>query len=474
MAELLAAASPRGRGVLTATVLGSGMAMLDGTVVNVALRRIGTTLGASVAELQWVVNAYMLSLASLILVGGALGDRFGRRRVYMVGVTWFAVASVLCGLARTPEQLILARLVQGVGAALLTPGSLALIQASFRPQDRAAMIGRWAGLGGVAAAVGPVLGGWIVDNASWRWIFWINVPVAVVVLVLCRRCVPESCDEQVDRGFDVPGAVLGAVGLGALTYALIEAQEVAAGYVVTAAAVGTASLGLFVLRERRAPHPLVPLHLFRSRVFSIANAMTLLVYGALAAMLFFLVLQLQVSAGYTPLQAGFATVPLTVVMLLLSTRSGALAGRIGPRLQLSAGPVVCAAGALLLRDVGAGTSYLTGVLPGLLVFSLGLVALVAPLTASVLATAPDRLAGTASGINNAVARTGSLLAVAALPAAVGITGADYRSAAAFTAGYTEALLVCALLLAAGGVVSLVGLRGVPRPAPRVPAPAPSR
>ena len=237
---------------------------------------------------------------------------------------------------------------------------------------------------------------------------------------------------------------------------------------------GTASLGLFVLRERRAPHPLVPLHLFRSRVFSIANAMTLLVYGALAAMLFFLVLQLQVSAGYTPLQAGFATVPLTVVMLLLSTRSGALAGRIGPRLQLSAGPVVCAAGALLLRDVGAGTSYLTGVLPGLLVFSLGLVALVAPLTASVLATAPDRLAGTASGINNAVARTGSLLSVAALPAAVGITGADYRSAAAFTAGYTEALLVCALLLAAGGVVSLVGLRGVPRPAPRVPAPAPSR
>ncbi len=464
-AELLAAGSARGRWVLAAAVLGSGMALLDGTVVNIALRRVGTDLHASMAELQWVVNAYLLALASLILVGGSLGDHLGRRRVFMIGVTWFAAASALCGLAQSPGQLVVARLVQGVGAALLTPGSLAMIQGSFRAADRGRVIGQWAGLGGVAAAIGPVLGGWIVDNASWRWIFLINVPVAAVVLVISARHVPESRDPQARRSFDVAGALLGAAGLGALTYALIESGSQPTAVVAGTALLGAVCMVAFVALERRRADALVPMHLFGSRTFSVANAMTLLVYGALGALLFFLVLQLQVTTGWSPLAAGLATVPITVCMLLLSGRSGALATRIGPRLPLSVGPVVCGIGVLLLRGVDADTSYLTGVLPGMLVFALGLVTLVAPLTASVLAAAPDRFAGIASGINNAVARTGSLLAVAALPGLVGITGAAYQDPAVFSAGYRQALLVCGMLLVAGGVISFVGLPATPAASP---------
>jgi len=458
---LLARGSVQGRWVLAAAVLGSGMAMLDGTVVNIALRNVGEDLDATVAQLQWVVNSYLLALASLILVGGSLGDHFGRRRVFMVGVSWFAAASALCGLAQTPGQLIAARLLQGVGAALLTPGSLAMIQGSFRPQDRGRVIGQWAGLGGIAAAVGPLLGGWIVDNASWRWIFLINVPVAVVVLVLTAQHVPESRDPQAARGFDLVGAALGALGLAGATYALIESGSAPRSAVLTAAVVGVVSLVLFVAYERRHHDALVPMHLFRSRTFSVANLLTLLVYGALGAMLFFLVLQLQVVTGWSPLAAGLATVPLTVVMLLLSSRAGALAARAGPRLPLSVGPVLCGIGVLALRRVDEDTGYLTGVLPGMLVFAAGLVLLVAPLTSSVLAAAPDRFAGIASGINNAVARTGSLLSVSALPAAVGIDGEAYQQPAVFDAGYDQALMVCAVLLFAGGLVGLFGLRSGP-------------
>jgi EmrB/QacA subfamily drug resistance transporter len=455
---LIARGSPQGRWVLAAAALGSGMAMLDGTVVNVALRDIGADLDASIAQLQWVANAYLLSLASLILVGGSLGDHLGRRRMFMVGVAWFALASMLCGIAQSPGQLIVARLVQGVGAALLTPGSLAMIQGSFRRADRGHVIGQWAGLGGIAAAIGPLLGGWIIDNASWRWIFLINAPVAVVVLLVAARHVPESRDPMAARGFDLLGAALGALGLGGATYALIEAGTADPALVLAAAATGAASLALFIVFERRHRDALVPMHLFRSRTFSVANLLTLLVYGALGAMLFFLVLQLQVVTGWSPLGAGLATVPLTLVMLVLSSRSGALAARIGPRGPLTVGPVLCGLGALLLRRVGEDTGYLTGVLPGMLVFSAGLVLLVAPLTSSVLAAAPDRFAGIASGINNAIARTGSLLAVSALPALVGIGGADYQQPALFAAGYQRALLVCAVLLLAGGLVALVGLR----------------
>jgi EmrB/QacA subfamily drug resistance transporter len=457
-AAVVARGTPQGRWVLAAAVLGSGMAMIDGTVVNIALRSIGDDLGASIAQLQWVVNAYLLALASLILVGGSLGDHLGRKRVFMVGVTWFALASGLCGLAQSPGQLIAARLLQGVGAALLTPGSLAMIQGSFRKADRGRVIGQWAGLGGIAAALGPLLGGWIVANASWRWIFGINVPVAAAVLLVAARHVPESRDPEAARGFDVLGAALGAVGLGGVTYALIENGSAPATSVVTAAVVGAVALVLFVVFERRHHDALVPMHLFASRTFSVANAMTLLVYGALGAMLFFLVLQLQVVTGWSPLAAGLSTVPLTLVMLALSSRSGALAARIGPRIPLSVGPVLCGLGTLMLRGVDADTDYLTGVLPGMLVFSGGLVLLVAPLTSSVLAAAPDRYAGIASGINNAVARTGSLLAVSALPAVVGISGADYEQPAVFDAGYESAQLICAVLLFAGGLTSFVGLR----------------
>ena len=458
---LLTRGSAQGRWVLTAAVLGSGMALLDGTVVNIALRNVGDDLGATVAQLQWVVNSYLLALASLILVGGSLGDHLGRRRIFMVGVSWFAVASALCGIAQTPGQLIAARLLQGVGAALLTPGSLAMIQGSFRPADRGRVIGQWAGLGGIAAAIGPLLGGWIVDNASWRWIFLINVPVAVLVLVLTARHVPESRDPDAARGFDLVGAGLGALGLAGATYALIESGSAPRTAVLTAAVVGVVSLVLFVVYERRHHDALVPMHLFRSRTFSVANLLTLLVYGALGAMLFFLVLQLQVVTGWSPLAAGLSTVPLTVMMLLLSSRAGALAARAGPRLPLSAGPVLCGIGTLALRRVDEDTGYLTGVLPGMLVFAAGLVLLVAPLTSSVLAAAPDRFAGIASGINNAVARTGSLLAVSALPAAVGITGDAYEQPAVFGAGYAQAMLVCAVLLFAGGAVGLLGLRSGP-------------
>ena len=459
--KLLARGTPQGRWVLAAAVLGSGMAMLDGTVVNIALRSIGEDLDATIAQLQWVSNAYLLALASLILVGGSLGDHLGRRRVFMIGVGWFAIASALCGLAQTPGQLIAARLLQGIGAALLTPGSLAMIQGSFRPADRGRVIGQWAGLGGIAAAIGPLLGGWIVDNASWRWIFIVNVPLAVVVLLVAARHVPESKDPEAVRSFDVLGAVLGALGLAGVTYALIEAGSAPTSRVVVAAVIGVLSFVLFVVFERRHHDALVPMHLFKSRTFSIANALTVLVYGALGSILFFLVLQLQVVTGWSPLGAGLSTLPLTLVMLAFSSRSGALAARIGPRVPLTAGPMLCGAGTLLLRGVGDGTSYWLGVLPGMLVFSSGLVLLVAPLTSSVLAAAPDRFAGIASGINNAVARTGSLLAVSALPAIVGISGEDYQLPAVFSEGYSQALLICAVLLFLGGLVSAVGLRSGP-------------
>lgn len=450
----ITADSPQGRRVLTAVVLGSGMALLDGTVVNVALRRIGADLDATMVQLQWVVTAYLMTLSALILVGGVLGDRLGRRRVYEAGVVWFALASLLCGLAPSAEVLVLARLLQGVGAALLTPGSLALIQASFVPADRGRVIGRWAGLGGIAAAVGPALGGWLVDAASWRWVFWINLPLAVLVVWLTRRHVPESCDRQSASPFDAAGAGLACLGLGTLTWGLTATGPTGPPALVA----GAALLVGFVLWERRTAHPMMPLHLFRSPVFSAANAMTVLVYGALGAMSLFLVLQLQVGLGMSPLQAGLATLPMTVALLLLSGRAGAAAARVGARLPMTVGPVLCGVGTLMLAPVAAGSSYWVDVLPGLVVFSLGLTTLVAPLTTSVLAAAPDRYAGLASGINNAVARTGSLLAVAALPALVGLSGTDYDDPAALAEAYRAAMLVCTGLLVGGGVVSWFGLR----------------
>ena len=452
---VLERASTRGRLMLTGVTLGSGVAILDGSVVNVALRTIGKDLGASLAQLQWVVNGYLLALASLVLVGGALGDRLGRRRVYLLGVTWFLVASALCALAQTPAQLIGLRVLQGVGAALLTPGALSLIQASFRPEDRAPAIGTWAGLSGLAAAAGPVLGGWLVDHASWRWIFAINVPLCVAVVALTRYAAPESRDPSVTGRFDVPGAALTVLSLGAATYALTASTEASPTVVAGAWVLAAVAAVGFVLVERRSGSPLVPLRLFRSRVFSAANGMTLLVYGALGGVSLFTVLQLQAS-GWSALQAGLSGLPITISLLFLSSRAAALSARIGPRIPMTVGPLVCSAGSLMLLGLEDNPTW-WGVLPGMTVFALGLALLVSPLTAAVLAAAPDRFAGVASGVNNAVARAGSLLAVAALPALVGLAGDEYLEVGPMAEGYRGAMLWCAGLLAAGGVVSWFGL-----------------
>jgi EmrB/QacA subfamily drug resistance transporter len=454
--------SSTGRYILAAAVLGSGMAFLDGTIVNVALRTIGRDLGASLADLQWVSNAYMLALASLILIGGSLGDRFGRRRVFLFGVTWFAVASALCGVSQTPTQLIAARTVQGIGAALLTPGSLAMIQGSFDRRDRGRAIGSWAGLGGIAAAVGPFVGGWLIQYASWRWVFFLNLPLAVVTYAIAHRHVPETKNPEAVHGFDLVGAALCAVGLATITYTLIEYESMPGIAVWAIGAAGLASLAAFVLAERRSQHPMMPTGLFSSRQFSASNAMTLLTYAALGAMTFFLVIELQTVVGYGPLKAGIATLPITVVMLALASRGGALAARIGPRIPMALGPIVCGVGVAMLAMIDSGASYWISVFPGVLVFGLGLCLLVAPLTATVLAAAPDRNAGIASGINNAVARAGSLLAVAALPAVVGLSGDAYDDPGRFQNGYESAMWICAGLLVGGGIVSWLLIRNPPR------------
>lgn len=459
-------ASARGRWILLTTVLGSSMALLDSTVVNVALPRIGRDLDADLAVLQWTVNAYLLTLAGLILVGGALSDRFGRRRIFVLGVVWFAVGSLLCGIAPNAGVLVAARALQGIGGALLTPGSLALIQGSIRAEDRSRAVGLWSGLGGVGAAVGPFLGGWLVDGPGWRWVFLLNVPVAAMCVPVALRHVPESRDPQAHGRFDVAGAVLGAGALGLITYALIEAGTGTA--VVIGCAVAGVLLGaLFVLVERRRTDPMVPPDIFASRQFTAVNLVTLCVYAALGGFFFLIVLQLQVVAGYSALAAGAALLPTTALMLLLSARSGELGERIGPRIPLTAGPLLCAAGTLLMLRVGPGASYVRDVLPATVVMGMGLVTLVAPLTATVLASVDPGRAGLASGINNAAARAAGLLAVAALPLLAGMGPESYLSAPQFDAAFGRAMLWCAGAFVAGSAVAWALVRS-PAPGARHP------
>lgn len=439
-----------GRAVIAAASLGSGMAMLDGTVVNVALRTIGEDLDASLGELQWIVNAYLLALASLILLGGSLGDRFGRRRVFVIGVAWFALASVLCGLAPTPAVLIGARVLQGVGGALLVPGSLAMIQGAFVVEDRATAIGTWTGLGGIAAALGPFVGGALVDYADWRLIFLINAPLAVVTIMVATRFVPETRDPSASDHFDLPGAALAALALGGTTYALIEWGDPLAPWAV---GVGVLAAVGFVVAEGRVPEPMLHLDLFRDLTFSASNVITFLVYGALGSLTFFVILELQTVSGLSALRAGVAFVPMTIIMFFLAGRGGALAQRIGPRIPMTVGPLVMACGVLLLLRIGPDVAYAVDVLPGIIVFGLGLALLVAPLTATVLAAVPDEHAGVASGVNNAVARAGSLMAVAALPVAVGLGGEQYADPVAFAVAYRDAIVVSAVLLVIGGVIA---------------------
>jgi EmrB/QacA subfamily drug resistance transporter len=447
--------TPTGRAVIAAATLGSGLALLDGTVVNVALKTIGEDLDATLAELQWISNGYLLSMASLILLGGSLGDRFGRRRIFVLGTAWFAAASLLCGLAPNAETLIVARILQGIGAALLTPGSLAMIQGVFVAEHRARAIGAWSGLGSIAAALGPFLGGGLVEYAHWRWIFLVNLPPAVLTIWIATRSVPESRDPQASSHFDIPGGLLATASLGGMTYALIQWGDDLAPYAAALAVL--AGVG-FIMVERRVREPMLQLGIFADRTFSAANAMTLLVYAALGAALFFITLQLQTVSGYGPLAAGLASLPITICMLFLAARGGALATRIGPRIPMAFGPVVMAAGTLMWLAIGSDVNYWTDVLPGMTVFGLGLALLVAPLTATVLAAAPDEHAGIASGVNNALARAGSLLAIAALPVAVGLGGEEYADPAAFDDGYRSALVICAVLLTVGGLVSWLTIR----------------
>ncbi|MCX4812074.1 MFS transporter [Streptomyces sp. NBC_01239] len=455
-------ASPQGKWILLTTVLGSSMAMVDSTVVNVALPRIGRDLDADLAALQWTVNAYMLTLAGLILLGGSLGDRYGRRKIFVLGVVWFAAASLLCGLAPNVGVLVAARALQGIGGALLTPGSLALIQASFHPDDRAKAVGLWSGFGGIGAAVGPFLGGWLVDGPGWRWVFLINVPMALICAPIAVRHVPESADGRKHGRFDVLGAALGAVALALVTYALIEAGDGSLVVVVLTAVAGVAAGVAFVLVEKRSPDPMMPPDIFGSRQFTAVNLVTLCVYAAFGGFFFLTALQLQVVAGYSALQAGTALLPTTVLMLLFSARSGELAQRIGPRIPLTVGPLLCATAMLMMLRVGQDASYLADVVPALLVMGTGMVTLVAPLTATVLASVDTARAGLASGINNAAARAAGLIAIAALPLLAGMGPEAYRSAPAFDHAFDRAMLWCAGVLVVGSVLAFATVR---RPAP---------
>ncbi len=442
-------ASGPGRWVLLATVLGSAIASIDATVVGIALPAIGRDFSTSLATLQWVVTAYTLTLAGLLLFAGALGDKYGRKKIFLAGVVWFALAS------------------------LLTPGSLAIIEASFAPADRGKAIGAWSGLSGVGSAIGPFLGGWLIQAVSWRLIFLINLPVAALVVAVGLRHVPESRDPGATGKVDVTGGVLVTGGLVGLTYGLIQAPG--AGWTspapLAALTSGVVLLAAFIAWEQHAAMPMLPLNLFRSAQFNAANLVTFAVYGALGGALFLLPIQLIQVSGYTALQAGISLLPVTVIMLALSARSGALAARIGPRLQMTIGPVIIAAGLALFARIGYSGNYLTEVLPAVLIFGLGLAINVAPLTSTVLAAVPAEHAGMASAVNNDVARAASLIAVAVLPAAAGLSGSAYLHRAQFSTGFHTASLISAGMCIAGAAVAAVAIRN-PRPAePAAPAPA---
>jgi EmrB/QacA subfamily drug resistance transporter len=446
--------SAPGRWLLAVAVLGSGIAFLDATVVNVALPDIGRDLHASTSTLQWILNGYTLTLASLILLGGSLGDRYGRRRVFVYGTGLFTIASLLCAIAPSAGLLVAARLVQGVGGALLTPGSLAMVESGFRPADRARAIGAWSGLGGVAGALGPLVGGVLVAAVSWRAVFLINLPLGIFIIVVAGRHVPETRDPTASGRLDFRGAILAAVGLAGTTYALIEAPAHGASLPVLVMGIGGGlALIAFLLAERRSANPMMPLSLFSSRQFSAANAVTFVVFGAFSGVFFLLVAFLQISLGYSPLAAGAATLPITTLMLLLSAPAGAMAQRIGPRIPLTIGPLITALGLLMMTRITPGDSYLSAVLPAVTVFGLGLSLVVAPVTATVMATADERHSGIASGINTAVSRLAGLIVVAVLPLIAGLTGEKFYDPAAMVHGFHVAMLACAALSTAGGALA---------------------
>ena len=448
------------RATLVAAILGSSIAAIDGTIVNVALPAIQDDLGGGLQAQQWISNAYMLTLGSLILVSGSLGDIYGKRRVFMLGVAAFGVLSLLCAVAPTSGTLIGARALQGAAGALLTPSSLAIIVAAFPANVRGKAIGSWTAWSGIAMIIGPLAGGVIVDSSSWRWIFGINIRIVVVTLLLARSAVADVATER--RPVDFLGAGLCALGLSGVTFALIE-QPV---YGWSSPAIwatmlgGLATFGAFLLYESRASHPMLRLDLFRHRNFAFGTLETLTMYAGLAILFFFLVIFLQEVAGYSAVEAGLTTVPATVIMFFLSSRMGALADRYGPRWFMAGGPFVSAVGILLFLRCGIETSYLRDLLPALIVFALGLSMLVAPLTATVLADADETDAGIASAINNAIARVAGLIGISGIGAIVAgiLIGDTFEPNQQSVHGFHVAIVICACLVAVGGLVGLFGIR----------------
>lgn len=456
---------------LVATILGSTVVFLDSTVVNVALPAIAEGLDSDLAGQQWVVEAYMLTLVALLLVGGSLGDQFGRRRMFVGGLVAFAATSALCAVAPTVEFLVAARALQGVAGALLVPGSLAIVAATFEGEARGKAVGTWTAWTGIATVFGPAGGGALIGLASWRAIFWINLPLIALTVWLCLRSVEESRDPDAYRGIDWVGIVLSTIGLAGPVFALIEQPSYGWGdpLVWAPLAVGIACFALFVLWEARARHPMMDLGLFRIRNFAVANWTTLAAYAGLIGGLFFVTLFLQQVVGYTALEAGLATTPISVLLFVLSPRFGRLASGTGPRLPMTVGPIVGGLGLLLMLRIGADAEYVTDVLPGVIVFGLGLSATVAPLTATVLDSVEERHVGIASGINNGVSRVAGLLAIAVLGAVIsarftaiagdGVSGGPLTAdaAAASTSAFHLGLVIAAVLMIVGGIASGIGI-----------------
>jgi EmrB/QacA subfamily drug resistance transporter len=446
--------STRKRLILVACILGSTVVFIDSTVVNVALPAIQRDLGGGLVLQQWVVDAYLLTLGSLILVGGSLGDIFGGKRIFETGVAVFGLTSVLCAASLNGPELIVARGLQGIAGALLTPAALATITANFSGEERGAAIGTWTAWTGISFVIGPLVGGWLVSVGSWRSIFVINIPFVIATLAIVRISLPGRDMTRERVRVDVVGGLLGMLGLGGPVFALIESQKRGFSDPLILAALigGVALLAVFVVRELHHPDPMLPMRLFRLRNFTFANVETFTVYAALSTLTFFLVIFLQQLAGYSPFRSGLATVPITVVMFVLSPRVGRLSMRIGPRWFMGIGPLICAASLLWTRTLSPGFDYWTTLLPQLLIFAVGLSLIVAPLTSTVLADAGEHDAGIASGVNNAIARIAGLIGIATVGAAIAGSGNELD-----LHGYRLSMAITAGLIAVGGLTGLVGI-----------------